>query len=199
MEQWLPIRDWPKYEVSTLGRVRRGARILKPWPNVKWGRLMVGLSDGNRKKCAYVHILVLEAFVGLRPAGMEACHFDDDFTNNAVENLRWDTHSANMHDAVRNGRHWARKEGGYWPAKKERPLMANRRQAPVDVVEYHSSLIEEAAEARQQILKDIGEADDRLREVIKEAFDAGLTAGPIKRASGLSESRLYQIRDNRRH
>lgn len=77
--------------------------------------------------------------------------------------------------------------------------MANRKQAPVDLVEEHTSLIEEAAERRSQVLKDIGEADDELRQRIKEAFEAGLTAGPIKKASGLSESRLYQIRDNRRH
>lgn len=77
--------------------------------------------------------------------------------------------------------------------------MANRKQAPVELVEQHTSVIAEAAEAREQSLKEVGEADERLRLAIKEAFDAGLTAGPIKRASGLSESRLYQIRDNRRH
>jgi hypothetical protein len=51
-----------------------------------------------------MHILVLEAFVGPRPAGMEGCHWDDDPTNNHLSNLRWDTRSANARDAVRNGR-----------------------------------------------------------------------------------------------
>lgn len=77
--------------------------------------------------------------------------------------------------------------------------VANRKQAPLDIVEEHTSLIEEAAERREQSLKDMGEADEGLRIAIKAAFDAGITAGPIKKASGLSESRLYQIRDNRRH
>jgi ribosome-binding protein aMBF1 (putative translation factor) len=35
---------------------------------------------------------------------MEACHEDDDSTNDALSNLRWDTHKANSADAVRNGR-----------------------------------------------------------------------------------------------
>src|SRR5699024_6464865 len=52
-----------------------------------------------------VHRLVLEAFVGPCPDGMEACHWDDDKTNNHVSNLRWATQSDNMHDRVRNGRH----------------------------------------------------------------------------------------------
>jgi hypothetical protein len=49
--------------------------------------------------------LVLEAFVGLCPAGMEACHFNDDPADNRLENLRWDTHSNNHYDLVRNGKH----------------------------------------------------------------------------------------------
>lgn len=53
----------------------------------------------------YVHQLVLEAFVGPRPEGMEACHWNDVCTDNRLENLRWDTTSANRHDQVRNGRH----------------------------------------------------------------------------------------------
>lgn len=78
-------------------------------------------------------------------------------------------------------------------------VVANRKQAPLDLVEEHTTVIAEVAERRAGYLKEIGEADEDLRQAIKAAFDAGLTAGPIKRASGLSESRLYQIRDNRRH
>ena len=43
--------------------------------------------------------LVLEAFVGPRPEGMEACHFPDrDVTNNRTSNLRWDTRKNNFKD-----------------------------------------------------------------------------------------------------
>jgi len=77
--------------------------------------------------------------------------------------------------------------------------MANRRQADPEVVEHHVVIISEAAESRDTLIKEVGEADEKLRLAIKEAFDAGITAGPIKKASGLSESRLYQIRDGRRH
>jgi hypothetical protein len=53
----------------------------------------------------YVHRLVLSAFVGSCPPGMECCHWDDDKANNTVWNLRWASRSANIKDCVRNGSH----------------------------------------------------------------------------------------------
>lgn len=40
--------------------------------------------------------LVLEAFVGPQPVGMESCHADGVRTNNVALNLRWDTHDNNI-------------------------------------------------------------------------------------------------------
>ena len=64
------------------------------------------LSGGDRRKVRRVHHLVLEAFVGPCPVGLEGCHWDDDKDTNHLNNLRWDTHGANMNDAVRNGNHF---------------------------------------------------------------------------------------------
>jgi hypothetical protein len=58
------------------------------------------------KRHRAVHRLVLEAFVGPCPEGFEGCHFDGDPSNNAVKNLRWDTHLNNMKDIQRHGRHF---------------------------------------------------------------------------------------------
>lgn len=117
-ETWLPVVGWEGlYEVSDLGRVRSVERIvqfgprtrkvpstvLKPGKNPK-GVLFVNLSNGAAKE-RRVHQLVLEAFVGPRPPGMEGCHWDDNKENNTLSNLRWDTHSANELDKVRNGGH----------------------------------------------------------------------------------------------
>jgi hypothetical protein len=43
--------------------------------------------------------------VGPRPEGLEGCHWNDDPTDNRVDNLRWGTRSANVLDSVRNGTH----------------------------------------------------------------------------------------------
>lgn len=113
-ERWLPVPGHEFYEVSDHSRVRsidrivwdkggwysrrcRG-RVLKPWP-VARGHLAVGLGASAR---SLVHRLVLEAFVGPRPAGMQGLHNDDDKLNNHVANLRWGTQADNARDAVRN-------------------------------------------------------------------------------------------------
>lgn len=52
----------------------------------------------------FVHHLVLETFVGLRPEGTETCHHDDDPANNKLANLRWDNRQSNIDDRARNGK-----------------------------------------------------------------------------------------------
>ena len=70
-------------------------RRLKPRPNES-GHLNVHLGKGRVR---LVHRLVLEAFVGPCPPGMEGCHFPDRSpANNRLCNLRWDTKQANAAD-----------------------------------------------------------------------------------------------------
>jgi len=67
----------------------------------------VGLWDASLKKQVFrhIHYLVLTAFVGLRPEGMEVCHCNGNNRDNRVSNLRWDTPKGNHSDAVRAGTH----------------------------------------------------------------------------------------------
>lgn len=76
-------------------------RLMKPKVH-KSGHLLVSISPGRRQR--FVHHLVLEAFVGPRPNGMEGCHFPDrDPANNRLSNLRWDTKKSNYADSVLHG------------------------------------------------------------------------------------------------
>jgi hypothetical protein len=63
------------------------------------GYLVVGLGAGRKQH--RVHCLVLEAFVGPRPAGMQGCHNDSNKLNCALSNLRWDTPKGNIADRRR--------------------------------------------------------------------------------------------------
>ena len=47
--------------------------------------------------------IVLLAFVGPCPPGMEACHNNGDCTDDRLENLRWDTPIANKADMLKHG------------------------------------------------------------------------------------------------
>ncbi|MET0716382.1 MAG: NUMOD4 motif-containing HNH endonuclease [Mycetocola sp.] len=107
IEEWRAVPDWEGlYEISSHGRVRslRSGRVLKPWLT-NFGHRQVQLCRRGRPTGRTIHSLVLEAFVGPRPAGMEGCHNDGDPTNNHPENLRWDTHRANMQDMQIHGTH----------------------------------------------------------------------------------------------
>jgi hypothetical protein len=69
------------------------------------GYLYVNLKRVGSQSQRAVHRLVLEAFVGPCPPGMEGCHNDGDQLNNRLDNLRWDTPSNNKLDSVRHGTH----------------------------------------------------------------------------------------------
>lgn len=60
--------------------------------------------DGKARRFA-VHRLVLDAFVGPCPEGLQACHGNNVKHDNRLANLRWDTHSENVYDQVRDGVH----------------------------------------------------------------------------------------------
>jgi len=101
---------WSNWHRSGPGGGRRGSRVLPggPWKLLKamtdgYGRKSVMLRPGNRQ--AFVHQLILEAFVGPCPEGMECCHNDGNPANNRLTNLRWDTHKANAADQVLHGTH----------------------------------------------------------------------------------------------
>jgi hypothetical protein len=80
---------------------RKQARTLK---SGRWYRL-VCLTINGKKTSRWVHRLVLEAFVGPRPMGMQCRHYPDpDGENNRIENLSWGTAQDNSDDKRECGR-----------------------------------------------------------------------------------------------
>lgn len=68
------------------------------------GHVRVGLYNGKSATHCFIHRLVLEAFVGPCPEGMECRHFPDgDPTNNHVGNLIWGTPKQNAADRMVQG------------------------------------------------------------------------------------------------
>lgn len=95
----IPIPGHPRYLVSDAGEVFSLARNRMIGYPDKRGRLNVELD----RKHFFVHQLVLLAFIGPRPEGMECCHNNGDHTDNRLSNLRWDTHDSNMKDREKHG------------------------------------------------------------------------------------------------
>lgn len=108
---WKIIPEFPNYEVSSSGKVRsrrrRGAAgiLLRPREGNKHGHKTVVLYAGGRRtrRDLWIHRLVLEAFVGPCPDGMECRHLNGNPADNRLENLCWGTHAENMRDRVSHG------------------------------------------------------------------------------------------------
>ncbi len=95
MENWKTVRDFEDcYEVSDMGRVRRvGSGVLNPFSRA--GYLAVSLKDRGRRTTRAVHTMVLDAFVGPRPEGLQGAHLNGDKADNCAENLQWATQIEN--------------------------------------------------------------------------------------------------------
>ena len=100
--EWREVPDFPGYLVSSTGLVRSPRRTLK---QVVRGKYLSVTLCGSRHRQAYVHVLVLEVFVGPRPTGAVTRHLDGDNRNNALSNLTWGTYSENALDRARHGRY----------------------------------------------------------------------------------------------
>jgi NUMOD4 motif/HNH endonuclease len=128
-ERWLPIAGYEGYyEVSDLGHVRsldRCVQITGPRPGVSFrrgqsirtfvmksnGYLSTHLCRDGKMATRTVHSLVLEAFVGPAPPGMEGRHLNGNREDPRAVNLAWGTKSENALDQVAHGtHHCARKD-----------------------------------------------------------------------------------------
>jgi hypothetical protein len=135
MCQVRPIPGYSHYFVTEDGQVfsmrRKGRgggkegfgewRIMRPFQRPD-GHLEVHLRQdsqtGIRVSREKVHRLVLFAFVGPCPAGMECRHLNGNPQDNRVSNLRWGTHSENSRDAVRHGTCYLLRQGERHPSAR---------------------------------------------------------------------------------
>lgn len=110
-EEWRIIPEFPDYEASNIGRVRRAVpckcvpagRLMSCYLGVN-GYMRVGLTRNGKQEVVPVHRLVLMAFVGPPPSEAHQCaHFDGVRTNNVLSNLRWATPFENERDKDRHG------------------------------------------------------------------------------------------------
>jgi len=106
-EEWRPVVGWERfYRVSNFGRIYSLHQTgrLTIGMRIGDGYRIVKLRDGARRGHRSVHLMVLDAFVGPRPAfNYEGCHNDGNPENCRLDNLRWDTAKANQADRIAHG------------------------------------------------------------------------------------------------
>lgn len=105
-EIWRCIKNYPNYEISSLGNVKnkKTNKILKPFSTGN-EYLKVSLSNNSKTKQFFVHRLVAQAFIP-NPNNLPEVNHKKEFekTNNTVENLEWCNHSYNQNYGTRNER-----------------------------------------------------------------------------------------------
>ena len=168
-ETWRQIAGYPGYQISDQGRVRSIDRTITR--KTKRGPVLARLKGRVLAVCMansgylvamigrarpYVHDLVLTAFVGERPAGYQAAHYNGDRRDNTPGNLRWASRSDNEADKLRhgtrltgamtsNGRKTSCKRGHqfelheYGPGDERQPPLQELRAGPPAPTQEHSA------------------------------------------------------------
>lgn len=104
---WRIIPRLESYEIDRSENVRRAidggaykrGHIVRSRPD-KDGYLLITLSQAGKKVHCKMHQLVMRAFVGECPSGMEVNHINGNKADNRVENLEYTTHQRNAQHAV---------------------------------------------------------------------------------------------------
>lgn len=110
VEVWRSIPFVDDYAVSDLGRIMRttdgvhtyAGRILMP-TLAKTGYYVIRIRVDGVRKILRVHTLVMRAFVGGYPQGLQIHHRNGVKTDNRLENLEYVTASENTSHAYRTG------------------------------------------------------------------------------------------------
>jgi len=105
-EVWKIIKDFPDYMISNIGRIKSlkfgKEKILKLKKHNNKGYLGIRLFKNGYKSNKYIHVLVLENFIGKKD-GFQVNHINGIKTDNRLENLEWVTPSENRKHAFNIG------------------------------------------------------------------------------------------------
>jgi hypothetical protein len=119
-EIWKDVVNYEDtYMVSSYGAMKSKERIIKRKNNANYlqkesiisgteyhGYIKTTLRKNGIKKDKFIHCLIAESFLGIKPNGMEVCHNDGNRKNNRLDNLRYGTRSDNVRDAIKHGTHF---------------------------------------------------------------------------------------------
>ncbi len=148
MEAWRIVKEFPKYEVSNLGRLRqiRNSKLIFQKDHTQ-GYKQVTLYSGGKAHYRYVHRLVAQAFIP-NPSGLPFVnHKDECKTHNWADNLEWCTYEHNNKEAYRLG-------------------LKQSRIKPKRVVQLSKDYkIENVFESVQQIEKTLGYSSGNIVQV----------------------------------
>lgn len=139
---WKTIEDFPDYEISQDGCVRRSnpdaynrpMKILKA--SLSLGYPIVNLYRDGKMSSIHVHRLMAKTFLGPKPSpDHEVAHGDGDRSNIRLLNLRWATRKENQEDRYMHGR------GNFGDTHASSKLNSDQvRQIKIALLEYRRGM-----------------------------------------------------------
>lgn len=116
MEEWKDIEGYEGlYQVSNIGKIRRGNKILKQTEN-RCGYNYICLSKAGKKSHLLVNRIVAKTFIPNPQNKPCVNHIDLNKQNNSANNLEWVTYKENVE--------WSVKKGKWHGRYKEMPVKA---------------------------------------------------------------------------
>ena len=150
-EIFKPIPDYPKYEVSNLGRIKSlffgREKILKAWEVKNY--LMVQVTSNKKRKGLFVHQLVAMTFLNHKPCRHKIVvdHKDFNTMNNRLDNLQLLTNRENCSRGKKDIGITYDKSRGKWISKIEIKYLINsvnnylkKKISTKDIVDTYSGV-----------------------------------------------------------
>ena len=117
MTVYKDIPEYPGYRAGDDGTIwscwQQCGPAIGYLPIGEWKQLKPSIRKDDRKQYCLSRVdklihtrlgshLVLEAFIGPRPNGMECCHGENSCSDDSINNIRWDTPLNNVQDKYKH-------------------------------------------------------------------------------------------------
>ena len=100
-EVWRTIVDFPEYEVSSFGNIRRIGTTVKLKFYTQKGYSKIELYHNGKGYKQRVHRLVAKTFIPNPENKPQVNHIDFNLKNNSIDNLEWVTNLENVSHALK--------------------------------------------------------------------------------------------------
>lgn len=193
-EQWKTIEGFEQYEVSTLGRVRKGDNYNKLFLN-PCGYPMVSIKSKSRR----VHQLVAKAFIPNTDQTKNIVdHIDGNRANNNVYNLRWVNASQNAINS-KTRESVSRVNGVTWNKQKQSwyvRITLNGKRKSMGYYKNLDDAINRRKELEELYYKEYRRKEHIVPEIKENNFEVNENEiwKPIKHYEGYEVSNIGNVR-----